>query len=90
MPGGQGRNRPVGEGQTSEQKKTDLQKATDELQELLRSRTAESDAIATKLTAFRSAKKKAQGDLAKAQGDLKAQITTPKQEARLVLMGLLN
>jgi len=90
MQAGQGRNRPVGEGQTTERGKTDLQKAADELQGLLRSFTAESDAIAAKLAAYRNAKNKVKEDLAKAQGALKAQITTPKQEARLVLMGLLN
>jgi len=90
MQAGQGRNRPVGEGQTTELKKTDMQKATEELQGLLRSGSAESDAIAAKLAAYRNAKNKVKGDLAKAQGDLKAQMTTPKQEARLVLMGLLD
>jgi len=88
MQPGQGRNQP--EGQATGQKKSDLQNATDELQALLRNRTAESAAIATKLAAYRSAKNKVKGDLAKVQGDLKAQMTTPKQEARLVLMGLLD
>ena len=90
MQPGQGRNRPVREGQTSEREMSDLQKAADELQELLRSATAEPDAIAAKLAVYRNAKNKVKGDLAKAQGDLKAQMTTPTQEARLVLMGLLN
>jgi len=90
MQPGQQRNRPGRQDQTTKREKTDLEKATDELQQLLRSNTVEADEIKTKLAAYRDAKNKIKEDLAKAQEDLKAQITTPKQEASLVLMGLLN
>ncbi|MBN2270453.1 MAG: hypothetical protein JXN61_07560 [Sedimentisphaerales bacterium] len=85
-----GQNLPGRSEQTATGEKTDLQKAADELQELLRSGTGESAAIKTALAAYRSAKNKVKEELAKAQADLKAQMTTPKQEATLVLAGLLN
>lgn len=85
-----GQTLPGRQEQTTAGEKTDLQKATDELQGLLRGGTAESAAIQTKLTAYRNAKNKVKEELAKAQADLKAQMTTPKQEATLVLAGLLN
>jgi len=69
--------------------KTDVEKAADELQTLLRTEAPDADQIKTKLAALRIAKDKVKKDLAKAETDLKAQLT-PKQEATLVLMGQLN
>jgi hypothetical protein len=88
---GQGRNRPVVEGQaTTEGEKTALEKAGEELQELLKSSTAESAAIETKLAAYREAKTAVKGALAKAKEALKAQMTTPKQQATLALANMLD
>jgi Spy/CpxP family protein refolding chaperone len=66
-----------------------VEKAAQELQELLAGESPNTDQIKAKLTAYRTVKEKAKKDLAKAQQDLK-QIVTVKQEATLVLMGLLN
>jgi len=85
-----GENTPARQEQATAGEKTDLQKAGDELQELLRSGTPDSVAIKTALATYRSAKNKVKEELVKAQADLKAQMTTPKQEATLVLAGLLN
>jgi hypothetical protein len=68
---------------------TAVEKASDELQKVLDSESAKADEIKAKLTALREAREKAKQDLAKAQQDLK-QILTVKQEAKLVLAGLLN
>ncbi|MGB2806776.1 MAG: hypothetical protein WBC22_03485 [Sedimentisphaerales bacterium] len=64
-------------------------KATQELQEVLRSETAKPEQIKAKLTALRTAKEKAKKDLATAQKELKEKLTV-KQEAILVLSGYLN
>jgi len=91
MQPGQGRNRPAVEGQaTTEGEKTDLEKVGEELQELVKSSTAESDAIETKLAAYREAKTAVKGALATAKEALKAQMTTPKQQAILVLANMLD
>jgi len=91
MQPGQGRNRPAVEGQaTTEGEKTDLEKADEELQELVKSSTAESDAIETKLAAYREAKTAVKEALAKAKEALKAQMTTPKQQAILALANMLD
>lgn len=87
--GAGGRTRPGGAAEPAKTEKTDLQKAVDELQEIVRSENAEDDSIKAKLTAVRTAKAKVKTDLAKAQETLKAQMTV-KQEANLVIMGLLN
>jgi hypothetical protein len=64
-------------------------KATQELQEVLRSETAKPEQIKAKLTALRTAKAKAKKDLAIAQNELKKDLTV-KQVAILVLSGYLN
>lgn len=66
-----------------------VEKATEELQEVLRSKTATPEQIKAKLTALRTAKEKATKDLAAAQNELKKDLTV-KQEAVLVLSGYLN
>jgi len=66
-----------------------VEKATDDLQEALSSKTATSEQIKEKLTALRKAKEKASKDLAAAQNELKQNLTV-KQEAILVLSGYLN
>jgi len=66
-----------------------VEKAADELQKVLDSESAKVEEIKAKLTALREAREKAKQDLAKAQQDLK-QILTVKQEATLVLWGILD
>jgi hypothetical protein len=81
------RTRP-GTGQTQREQSA-VGKATQELQEVLRSETAKPEQIKAKLTALRTAKEKAKKDLATAQKELKKDLTV-KQEAILVLSGYLN
>jgi hypothetical protein len=88
-PGGRAgqRTRPGTAGQQREP--SAIEKATEELQEVLRSKTATPEQIKAKLTALRTAKEKATKDLAAAQNELKKDLTV-KQEAVLVLSGYLN
>ena len=74
---------------TSEREMTAVEKAADELQKVLDSESAKTEEIKAKLTGLREAKEKIKQDLAKAQQDLK-QILAVKQEAILVLAGILN
>jgi chromosome segregation ATPase len=86
-PAGGQRTRP-GTGQ-AQREPSAVEKATEELQEALSSKTATSEQIKEKLTALRKAKEKAAKDLAAAQNELKKDLTV-KQEAVLVLSGYLN
>ena len=65
------------------------EKAAGELQTALDNKNAKSGEISAKLTALRAAKKKAGKDLTDAQIAL-GELLTPRQEAQLVLMGLLE
>ncbi|MGB2809818.1 MAG: hypothetical protein WBC22_18915 [Sedimentisphaerales bacterium] len=56
---------------------------------MLRGETAKPEQIKAKLAALRTAKEKANKDLATAQKELKQKLTV-KQEAILVLSGYLN
>lgn len=60
-----------------------------ELQELLNNKEAKPEEIKAKLTALRAAKERVRQELTKAQKDLR-QIMTLRQEAILVLNGLLD
>jgi hypothetical protein len=103
-PGGFGGRRQTGTGRTRSQdagdrtrpgtgraqvQQTAVGKATAELREVLRNEEATADQIKAKLTALRTAKEKAQKELAAAQKDLKEKLNV-KQEAFLVLSGYLN
>jgi Spy/CpxP family protein refolding chaperone len=66
-----------------------VQQATRELQDSLGSKEAKPDDIKSKLTALREARSKAQADLSKAQDQLR-EVLTARQEAVLVMSGLLN
>ena len=66
-----------------------VEKAAGELQTTLENKSAQSREIGAKLTALRAAKKQAGKDLTDAQTAL-AELLTPRQEAQLVLMGLLE
>ncbi|MCI0498157.1 MAG: hypothetical protein L0Y36_00545 [Planctomycetales bacterium] len=66
-----------------------VQKASDSLQEALDKPDVSPDEIKTKLQAFREAREKAQQELAKARQELQ-EVLTLRQEAQLVLMGMLD
>ena len=63
--------------------------AADELQTTLENASATPEEIKGKLTALRTAKEKAKQELAVAQKDLR-EVLTLRQEAQLVVMGLLD
>lgn len=84
-PGGPGGRRgPFAQGEP-----TAVDKASEALQTTLENTAATPDDIKAKLTALRAAKEKAKAELAAAQQDLK-QVLSMRQEAQLVLMGMLN
>jgi hypothetical protein len=68
---------------------TAVSKASDALQTTLENASAAPDEIKAKLTALRTAKEKARQELATAQKDLR-DVLSLRQEAQLVLMGMLN
>jgi len=68
---------------------TDLQKKSRELSDLLANKEADPKAVKDKLAEVRDLRDKAKVDLKKAQDELK-ELLTPKQEAQLVMMGLLE
>jgi hypothetical protein len=69
--------------------KTDVQLKSDELRELLRDEKAATEQIKSKLAAFRGAKEKVNRELMAARQNLR-QVMTLRQEAQLVLNGLLD
>jgi len=66
-----------------------VEKATEALNTTLEDQSASADTIKAQLTALRGAREKAKQDLAAAQQDLR-QILTLRQEALLVVSGMLN
>ncbi len=88
-PGGQGgpggRRGPGG----MDRELTEVEKVQEELQTTLENTAATPDAIKQQLTKLRQAREKAKQELAKAQQDLR-QVLTLRQEATLVLMGMLD
>jgi Spy/CpxP family protein refolding chaperone len=68
---------------------TETEKATQALQAVLDNTQSKPEDIKQALTAYREARDKAKQELAKAQEELR-KIVTPRQEARLVLLGLLE
>lgn len=84
-PGGD-RQRP---GRPEGQELTPVQKAMDELDTTLENESAAAEEIKAKLTALRTAREKARQELAVAQQELR-KLLTLRQEAQLVMMGLLN
>jgi len=71
------------------QEPTAVDNASDALQTTLENASAAPNEIKTKLTALRTAKEKTRQDLATAQKELR-EVLTLRQEAQLVLMGMLN
>lgn len=90
---GQRRQRPDGQGRqlraNANRPVSAVQKASAELRVLLSGSDATPEQIQAKLTALRTVRQAAEKDLAQARDALK-QVVTVKQEARLVLMGLLE
>ena len=66
-----------------------IQKASQELQTVLAKKDSSAKDISAKLTALREAKKKSETELAEARKALK-ELLTQRQEAQLVMMGLLE
>ncbi|HUT56442.1 MAG TPA: hypothetical protein VNA25_01055 [Phycisphaerae bacterium] len=80
---------PEGGAADNPQPQTDLQKKTAELQTLLQNKDAKPEEIKTALAALRGVRAKANAELAAAQKDLR-EVLTLRQEAQLVMMGLLD
>jgi hypothetical protein len=91
-PGGRGGeaggNRPRFPGEESRTPSA-VEKATEALSTTLENQSASAETIKQQLTALRGAREKAKNDLATAQQDLR-QILSVRQEAVLVLSGMLN
>ena len=68
---------------------SDVQKAASDLYETLSNTSASPSEIKVKFAAFTAAKTKAKANLAKAQEDLRS-VLTSRQEAQLVLLGMLE
>jgi hypothetical protein len=87
--GGPGGDRPGGRGMGMNRELTEVEKIQEELQTLLENTTATPEQIKQQVTKLRAAREKAKQELAKAQQDLR-QVLTVRQEAQLVLMGMLD
>jgi hypothetical protein len=88
--GGGGNNqRQFGGGFGATTQPSAVQNALQDLQTTLDDQNASPDAIKTKLQTLRDARSKAKQDLVVAQADLKS-VLTQRQEAVLVLMGMLD
>ena len=81
-----GRRGPQGQ---PDRELTPVEKAGDQLRTTLEDESASPEQIKNELTALRTAREKAKQQLGAAQQELR-QILTLRQEAQLVLMGLLN
>lgn len=68
---------------------TEVEKASEQLQTTLENTAATSEQIKAQLTTLRAAKEKTKQELAVAQQELR-KVVTVRQEAQLVLMGLLD
>jgi hypothetical protein len=66
-----------------------LEKATEQLQTLLRNESAKPEDIEKQLAAYRTAREKVKKELVAEQKKLEKQVTV-RQKAQLVLMGLLD
>jgi len=72
-----------------ERERSEVEKKTEALRSLLGDKASGADAIKAALDALRQAREKAQQELAAARKDLRS-IVTVRQEAQLVLMGILD
>lgn len=92
-PGGRGRGGRGGRNDQdqaqNQQEKSAVEKASEALQETLEKESPSTDEIKAKLTALRSAREKAKAELLTAQKSLR-EVLSLKQEAQLVMMGMLD
>ena len=88
MFGGRGA-RGGGDAPAPERELTPVQTATQGLQTILEDEAASAEDIQAKLTALREAREKAKQEVAKAQAELR-EVLTIRQEAQLVVMGMLE
>ena len=87
--GGPQGNRPGGRPGTPVREQTAVEKATEQLQTSLDNTSTAPEEIKKQLTALRAAREKAKQELAAAQQELR-KVLTVRQEAQLVLMGMLD
>lgn len=76
-------------GRTDSEQENPVQKAQQTLQQTLEDQNASTETIKSQVTALREAREKARQEMAQAQQDLR-EVLTVKQEAQLVMMGLLD
>ena len=88
-PGGPGGDRVGGRGMAMNRELTEVEKNQEELQTLLENTAATPEQIKQQVTKLRAAREKAKQELAKTQQELR-QILTVRQEAQLILMGMLD
>jgi hypothetical protein len=88
-PGGPGGNRPGVRGMGVNRELTEVEKAQEGLQTLLENTAATPEQIKQQVTKLRAVREKTKQELAKAQQDLR-QVLTVRQEAQLILMGMLD
>lgn len=84
--GGWGRG---GRGGDQQEPTTEVGRASRDLRTVLQNENASGEEITKALTAYRAAREKANAELAAAREDLKA-VLTPRQEAILVMMGMVE
>jgi hypothetical protein len=77
------------QGRQTRREQTEVEKSTMELRRTLENKEASPEEIKEKLAALRKAQENARQELAKAQQELREELTV-RQEAQLVLMGLLD
>lgn len=84
--GAGGQDRP---GRAGAEQDGPVQQAQEKLQQTLENESADAAQIKSQLTALREAREKAKQELAKAQQDLR-EVLSVRQEAQLVMMGMLD
>ena len=87
--GGFGGGRRGDDNNSGSQQRSAVQTASSDLRTTLENKDATPEEINAKLKALRDAREKAKADLAAAQKDLK-EVITPRQEAVLVTIGMLE
>jgi hypothetical protein len=83
------RGGPPGRDDEPEEEQTAIEKAAGDLEAVLDNEAAEAADVKQALSAYRAAREEARQELAKAREGLK-EVLTVKQEARLVLFGMLE
>ncbi|MDY7010184.1 MAG: hypothetical protein SVV80_05455 [Planctomycetota bacterium] len=83
-------DRPRGSAQeTATRPQSDLEKKSEALGKIVENKESKTEEIKSALKAFREAREKVEKDLANARKDLR-EVVTVRQEAQLVLMGVLD